>query len=329
MNSLCNEELPVVPRITGAVFLSGPTASGKTDLAVLLARRINAEIISLDSMAIYKKMDIGTAKPTMEERAGIPHHLIDIIGPDEEYSLAAYLKEAHRIADGIRSRGKRVLFAGGTPLYLKGALRGIFDGPPADPDFRTAMEKEEAENGAGFLHERLKECDPRTADRLHPNDRRRIIRALEVFEKSGRPISYYQQQFDRPASAEEAAVFVLDWEREKLYDRINRRVDQMIEKGLLEEAQLIRNSVPPPGKTACQAVGYRELFDYFDEKTSLQEAIDLIKQHSRNFAKSQGTWFRSLPECRFFSVAESTDQNDLADAILTESAKILDGPDNQ
>lgn len=316
MNSFCEEGLPVVPGITGSVFLSGPTASGKTALAVRIAQKIDVEIISLDSMAIYKKMDIGTAKPNLEERGGIVHHLIDIIEPEEEFSLASYLKEATRIVDEIRSRGKKVLFAGGTPLYLKGALRGIFDGPPADPDFRTTLEKEEFGKGIGYLHDRLKKVDPITADRLHPNDRRRIIRALEVLEKSGYPISYYQQQFDRPASPDDAVVFVLDWKREILYDRINQRVDHMIENGLLEEARSLFEADPPPGKTARQAVGYRELFDYFQQKISFEEAVDLIKQHSRNFAKSQGTWFRSLPECNFLAVDESIDWDLLADQII-------------
>ncbi len=301
------ENFPIIPRITGCLFLTGPTASGKTALSVEIAQRINAEIISLDSMAIYRKMDIGTAKPTLDERGGIPHYMIDIIDPSEEYSLAAYVTEAARIVSEIKERGHKVLFAGGTPLYLKGVLRGLFDGPPADQKLRQDLELEEQENGIGYLHLRLEEVDPKTALRLHPNDKRRIIRALEVFEKTGKPISFFQQQHERPASPEEAEVYVIDRPREDLYDRINRRVDLMLEQGLEKEARDLFESDPFPGKTARQAVGYRELFDYFEGKSTFDEAVDLIKQHSRNFAKSQGTWFRSLPECRFISPEEAAD----------------------
>lgn len=299
------EQFPIIPRVTGCLFLTGPTASGKTAASIEIARRINAEIISLDSMAIYRKMDIGTAKPTLEERDGIEHHMIDIIEPFEEYSLAAYVVRVAEIAEQIKARGHKVLFAGGTPLYLKGVLRGLFDGPPADSDFREKLEQEEQETGIGYLHMRLEEVDPKTALRLHPNDKRRIIRALEVYEKTGYPISYFQQQHERPAAESEALVYVIDRPREELYDRINRRVDLMLEQGLEQEALSLFESDPPPGKTARQAVGYREFFDFFEGKSSREEAVELIKQHSRNFAKSQGTWFRSLPECHFVSPEES------------------------
>ncbi len=306
----------VIPRISGCIFLSGATASGKTTLGVLLAQQWNAEIISLDSMAIYRTMDIGTAKPTFAERQGVPHHLIDIVNPWEEYSLASYLNEAQRVVEDIRARGRNVLFVGGTPLYLKGALRGIFNGPSADPILRQEFEDEEKANGPGWLHLRLEQCDPITALRLHPNDRRRIIRALEVYEKTGTPISVFQKQFDRPASSEEATVFVLDWDRDLLYTRINRRVEIMMEQGLEEEARSLLHQSKPPGRTASQAVGYRELFDYFTNKTTLPEAVELIQQHSRNFAKSQGTWFRSLPECQFLPVDKNTNWNLLADHLV-------------
>ena len=177
-------------------FLTGPTASGKSAVGVELARRIDAEIVSLDSMALYRRMDIGTAKPTAEQRRAVPHHLIDAIEPWEEFSLARYVDEAARTVGEIAGRGRQVLFVGGTPLYLKGLLRGIFRGPPADWEFRRRLADEARSRGGDWLHRRLAEVDPVSAARLHPNDARRLIRALEVFEKTGRPISELQRQFE-------------------------------------------------------------------------------------------------------------------------------------
>ena len=277
--------------------MTGPTASGKTSLGIALAKQLHAEIISMDSMAIYRFMDIGTAKPTVAQRAEVPHHLIDILDPSEEFSVSDYLQAARQVASEIRSRGKQVLFVGGSPLYLKGLLRGIFEGPGADPTLREELARF-ADSG-GNLHQRLAEIDPLSAKRLHPNDRRRIIRAIEVYERTGKPISVHQTQFETPASETEHQVFVLDREKEELNRRIDRRVEMMFEQGFLEEARQLLER--PLGKTASQAVGYRELFDYFasETKQSLAETIALIQLHTRQFAKRQRTWFRSLPECQF------------------------------
>jgi len=278
-------------------YLAGPTASGKTALGITLAKQWNAEIISMDSMAIYRFMDIGTAKPMAAERAEVPHHLIDILDPNDEFSVSDYIQAAKQTATEIRSRGKQVLFVGGTPLYLKGMLRGIFEGPKADPVLREELTRI-AESG-GNLHQRLAEIDLQAAARLHPNDLRRIIRAIEVYELTGKPISFHQTQFETPASAKEHQVFVLDWDKEELNRRIDRRVEKMFEQGFLEEAKKL--SKRPLGKTASQAVGYKELFEYFanEPKRSLDETIALIQLHTRQFAKRQRTWFRSLAECRF------------------------------
>ncbi len=278
-------------------YLTGPTASGKTSLGIALARHLNAEIVSMDSMAIYRLMDVGTAKPTPEERAEVPHHLIDILDPSDEYSVSDYVQAARAVATEIRSRGKQVLFVGGTPLYLKGLLRGIFEGPDADPVLRAELERF-ADSG-GDLHGRLNAIDPTTATKLHPNDRRRIIRAIEVYESTGKPISFYQTQFETPAPERKQRVFVLDWDKEELNRRIDRRVERMFESGLLEEARYLYGR--PLGKTARQAVGYKELFEYFSGRghPSLDETIALIQTHTRQFAKRQRTWFRAMAECRF------------------------------
>jgi len=288
-----------LPHFSGSWYLTGPTASGKTTLGIALAKRLDTEIISMDSMAIYRFMDIGTAKPTPAERVEVPHHLIDILDPSEEFSVSDYLQAAKQTALEIRSRGKQVLFVGGTPLYLKGLLRGLFEGPSADPVLREELTRQ-AEFGEN-LHQRLAKIDPQAAERLHPNDHRRIIRAIEVYELTGKPISYHQTQFETPASKAEHQVFVLDWEKEELNRRIDRRVEMMFEQGFLEEVH--RLSERPLSKTASQAVGYKELFDYFatETKQSLEETVALIQLHTRQFAKRQRTWFRSLPECQFIS----------------------------
>lgn len=282
-------------------YLSGPTGSGKSRVGIALAQKLGAEIISLDSMAIYREMDIGTAKVMPEDRKGIPHHMIDIVDPSEEYSLSQYVHDARNKIDEIQLRGKKVLFVGGTPLYLKGMLRGIFEGPPADTEYRQQLETEMKGKAPEFLLNRLKKVDPVTAERLHPNDSRRIIRALEVYQATGKPISAFQNQFDTGTPAEQCHVYVLQTPRETLYAKINKRVDKMIYEGLLDEARELLERKLPLGKTARQALGYREMFEYIDKKLSYGDAVDLIKQNTRQFAKRQETWFRGLCECRFIS----------------------------
>ncbi len=223
---------------TDGWFLTGPTAAGKTAVGVELARRIGAEIISMDSMALYRGMDIGTAKPAAAERAAVPHHLVDVLEPHQEYSVARYLDAVERVAADIRGRQRAVLFVGGTPLYLKALLRGIFRGPAADWQLRRRLE-EEARCDAASLRRRLTEIDPAAADRLHPNDTRRLIRAIEVFEKTGQPISRWQQQFEIGRPADQCRVFVLDRPRTELTGRIDRRVERMFSAGLVEEVRVL------------------------------------------------------------------------------------------
>lgn len=296
-------------------YLSGPTAGAKTSTGLELAKRIGAEIISLDSMALYRGMDIGTAKPTCEERQAVPHQLVDVLEPHEEYSLAQYLDAAWQAIRAIRERGREVLFVGGTPLYLKGLLRGVFEGPAADWELRQRLEEEANRQGPGYLHRRLAEIDPASATWLHPNDTRRLIRAIEVYEKTGQPISQLQQQFKTGRKAEEGRVFVLDWPREQLYARINRRVDQMFAAGLVEETRELLDRPLPLSKTASQAVGYREVIAYLQGRQGLPETIELVKTHTRQFAKRQWTWFRSLSECRLVPVTEGMSPPEIAERI--------------
>ncbi|MCR4412424.1 MAG: tRNA (adenosine(37)-N6)-dimethylallyltransferase MiaA [Thermoguttaceae bacterium] len=300
-------------------FLSGPTASGKSAVGIALARSLDAEIVSMDSMALYRGMDLGTAKPTPDERAAVPHHLIDVVEPHQEYSLAEYVAAAHRAAASIRQRGRRVLFVGGTPLYLKALLRGIFEGPAADPELRRRLEDEERRFGPGHLHRRLAAVDPAAAARLHPNDTRRLVRALEVYEKTGRPISEYQVQFNAPRPAPPRHVFVLDWPRDELVLRIDRRVDAMFAAGLVDEVRRLAAGPLPLSRTARQALGYREVLEHLAGVRGLAETIDRVKIHTRQFAKRQSTWFRSLSECRFVPLRGELDPVRVAQRLCADA----------
>jgi tRNA dimethylallyltransferase len=298
-------------------YLVGPTASGKTSVGIRLAEEMEAEIISLDSMAVYRELDVGTAKPSDEERMMVPHHMIDVVDPSEDYSLAEYVTGAYEKIRDIKRRGKKVLFVGGTPLYLKAMLRGIFAGPPADPALRKDLYESAQKESADFLHNKLKKIDPVSAERLHPNDTKRLIRAIEVFQNSGIPISEWQKQFDAPAPTSRCKVVVLDWPREVLYDRVNRRVDHMMDNGFLDEVQQLTKRFLPISQTAAQALGYKELFDYLDKKMSLYVAVDTIKQNTRHFAKRQMTWFRSLSECHFLPISPKMSNSQIVEQITS------------
>lgn len=288
-----------------ALILTGPTGCGKTALAIEVAERLGAEIVSMDSMAVYRGLDIGTAKPTSAERARVPHHLIDVLEPWEAGSVAWWLEQAAACCRDIAGRGKRALVAGGTPLYLKAVLRGLFAGPGADADLRRRLEDQARALGTPALHERLRLVDPRTASRIHGNDLRRIVRALEVFELTGQPISAWQQQWARsqengPKTAghlEPRAVW-LDLPRDELYARIDRRVEGMFKAGLVEEVRGLRGLARPLSREAAQALGYKEVFAYLDGHATLEATIDEVQMRSRNFAKRQISWFRKLPEIR-------------------------------
>jgi len=280
-----------------AIYLTGPTASGKSAIGVHLARALGAEILSMDSMSVYRGMDIGTAKPTMAERGGVPHHLIDVLDPWESASVARYRDWAVEAVEAIESRGNRALFVGGTALYLKALLRGLFEGPGAVAETRARLEAEADELGPAALHARLSAVDPATAARLHPNDKRRIVRALEVFETAGRPLSELQSQHDQPAPAN-VPVFAIELPRPVLYDRINRRVLEMFDAGLVDEVRRLLAAPQPIGEVAAKGVGYREVIAHLAGALDLKSTIELVQTRTRQFAKRQGTWFRGLAEVR-------------------------------
>ncbi|MGD9719695.1 MAG: tRNA (adenosine(37)-N6)-dimethylallyltransferase MiaA [Pirellulales bacterium] len=297
-------------------FLTGPTASGKSAVALALAPLVSAEIVSLDSMALYRGMDIGTAKPTDAERAAVPHHLLDILEPDQEFSLAQYVDAAHAAAADIRARGRTPLFVGGTPLYLKALLRGIFAGPPANWELRERWRQFGLGHGDEALHARLAEVDPATARRLHARDTRRIIRALEVKETTGQSITELQQQFDRARCPTECRVFALEWPRAELVARIDARVDAMFAAGLIDEVRVLLARPQPLSRTASQAVGYREVIDHVRGVRDLPATVHLVKLRTRQMAKRQMTWFRSLSECRGVAMTEPLEPGQVAQQIF-------------
>jgi tRNA dimethylallyltransferase len=296
-----------------ALILTGPTGSGKSRLGLDLAEHLGAEIVSMDSMALYRGMDIGTAKPSRADRARVPHHLLDVLDPWESASVAWWLSRAAECCRDIVGRGRRPLLVGGTPLYLKALLYGLFEGPPADETVRRRLTLEAERDGPEALHARLARVDPASAARLHPNDLRRVIRALEVWELTGRPISAWQTQWSvrdeawgggggegnapRPTPHVPRCLW-LDLPRDVLYRRIDARVERMIAEGLVEEVRALRGLGRPVSRAAAQALGYKEMFEHLEGKADLAETVRLVQTRSRNLAKRQLTWFRHLPQCR-------------------------------
>lgn len=276
------------------IVLSGPTASGKTALGVLLAETLGGEIISADSMQIYRRMDIGTAKPTAEETRGIAHHMIDVAEPEEDYSVARYVEEAAACAEDILSRGKRPILVGGTGLYIDSLLSGrTFAGGPADPALRTELSERYDEIGAAGLLGELRKVDPERAAKLHPADKKRIVRALEVYILTGKTITQHDAETQAIPPRYDAVRIALDYlDRADLYARIDRRVDVMLERGLVDEVRALLDAGVPRTCTAMQAIGYKEIVRALDGGCSIEEAAEDIRRESRRYAKRQLTWLR-------------------------------------
>ncbi len=272
--------------------LLGPTAVGKTEIAIQLAQRLNAEIISVDSRQIYRQMDIGTAKPTPEEQRAARHHLIDCVDISEAFSVADYQSLVDVAITDIQNRDKRVLLVGGAGLYFRAIVDGLFEGPGADPSLRKRLEEEAAQFGVDTLHKRLQTCDPESAERIHPNNLVRVIRALEVYELTGAPMSELQQQWHLEKQRYPFIAFGLTMPRALLYRRIEQRVDVMLANGLIAEVGSLLAAGYARDSVALQSFGYRELIAYLDGNCTYLEAISQLKQNTRRFAKRQLTWFR-------------------------------------
>lgn len=296
------------------LVIVGPTAVGKTQLAIMVAKMVDGEIISADSMQVYRDMDIGTAKPSLEERAGVPHHLIDIVPPSRDFTVAEYQELAEIAIADINKRGKVPILTGGTGLYVRAVIDG-FDFPGSeDLALREKLAEYARVHGQDALHQKLAEVDPVTAQRLHPNDTRRVIRALEVYQLTGVPLSRHLAKQEGRAQRHPAVMFGLTRDRQELYRRCDLRVDRMLENGLLDEVKRLLDLGFDPRSTALQAIGYKELIGYLEGEYDLEEAVRLLKRNTRRYAKRQFTWFLRDPRIRWIN---------LDDVDWQEAAKLI------
>jgi tRNA dimethylallyltransferase len=303
------------------ILILGVTASGKGRLAFELAKSINAEIISIDSMKVYRRMDIGTAKPSKEIRdhPGAPgYHLIDVVEPADPFSVARFLELAQAAINDIKSRNKPVVAVGGTALYIKSLLYGLFEGPGADEQIRAELKAQAQSEGLASLYEQLQKIDPVAAAKISVNDPRRIIRAIEVYQLTGKPISAFQRQWDANVSQD---WFIIGLRREKTEEskRINARVKKMIDDGLVDEVKRLLAEPKPLSDQARCAIGYAEIIDHLSGKQSLDDAIELIKKNTRKFAKAQRTWFKTFKGVRWLDLAP----DETVDSVLTRAKEVL------
>ncbi len=304
------------------IVIVGPTASGKTSLSIELAKHYNGEIISADSMQIYKYMDIGTAKPTIEEMQGIKHYLIDEVYPDEDFNVVKYTQLANHYIEEILSKGKQPVIVGGTGLYVSSLVNNItFSETECDPEFRNKLQQEADEYGAQYLHDKLSSVDPEAADAIHPNNIKRVIRALEVFYQTQKTKTFHNEQSKQTPPKYNYILLGLNMERELLYSRINKRVDIMLEAGLLEEVKHIIKLGYGNCNIAMQGIGYKQMISYLNGEISLDEAIELIKRDSRRYAKRQLTWFRRMNEINWLNV----DKIGNNDSVVSSAITVIDG----
>jgi tRNA dimethylallyltransferase len=286
------------------LVIAGPTATGKTTAGIAVARQHDAEIISADSRQVYQYLDIGTAKPTQQERAQVTHHMVDFLDPAQPYSAAEYMADARRIMDSLDSQGKKYIVVGGSGLYIRALIEGLAEIPSADEAIRAELAAFVKEHGKEALHQRLQEIDPFTAARLKTNDTVRVSRALEVYQLTGKPISQWHAN-ERIKDHRTYRLVVLDMDREALYDRINQRVDAMLQVGLVDEVRSILAKGYSPTLNALRTVGYQEVIVHLNGEYDLQRMTELIKQNSRNFAKRQLTWFRGMKSAEWVDAAKA------------------------
>jgi len=305
--------------------LVGFTASGKKKVGVTLAERIDAEIISLDSMKVYRQMDIGTAKPSSADRRRVPFHLLDVVDPCESFSVGKYLEAARDRVREIHERRRRVLFLGGTALYMNRLLHGLFSTPPLDPRYKAELLDDASRRGTLYLHGRLRGADPASALTIHQNDLKRIVRALEVIHATGKPLSWLKANRTMRMIPNPAVVAGLRWPRETLEERIRRRTRKMLEAGLVEEVRRILAD-PGFGSESGKAIGYAEIIDHLYGRLSLSEAEEAINRNSLSFATKQETWYRRVEEMRWVAMASAVDLDravdELAEYFLTSESEL-------
>ena len=303
------------------IILSGPTAVGKTALSIELAKKVNGAIISADSMQVYKYMDIGSAKIMPEEMDGVKHYLIDELSPEDEFNIVVFQKKAKEALKEIYANGQIPIVAGGTGFYIQALLYDIdFDAQDTNTEFRANLEQIAKEQGNEVLHERLKEVDPVSAEKIHANNVKRVIRALEFYHLTGKPISEHNEAEQQKESPYNFAYFVLTDERENLYKRIDQRVDIMLENGLIEEVKKLKEMGYHRDMVSMQGLGYKEILDYLDGKCTLEEAVYVLKRETRHFAKRQLTWFRRERDVIWFDKQKfAYDES----TILDEMCRVL------
>jgi len=299
------------------VLLLGVTASGKTQIALRLAQRLGAEIVSIDSMQVYRRMDVGTAKATVEERRAVPHHLIDVLEPSESFSVARCVDLADAAIADITGRGRLPLLVAGTPLYLMALMYGMFDGPSANPDFRAKLSQRAEREGLAVLHTELARVDPEAASRVHPNDYKRIERALEVHHLTGRPLSEQQGQWSAERLRYPATIVGIRREKEDASRRINARVRAMMANGLVDEVKFLLAEPMGLSEQARQALGYAQIIEHLNGKMSIEDAVEKIKIQTRRLAKHQRTWFRKFHTTQWIDVAPE-------DAVASISEQLED-----
>jgi tRNA dimethylallyltransferase len=301
------------------VIMCGPTGVGKTATAIELATAFQGEIVSADSMQIYRWMDIGTAKATEDEKARVPHHLIDILTPDMPYDAVLFEKHARQAIEKIHRQSRLPFIVGGTGFYIKALVYGLFDAAPSDTAIRTRLKKEAVQLGANVLYERLIALDPETVKKIHTNDTYRIVRALEVYEVTGVPISQHQQSHRFQENAYDCLKIGLTMDRKALYERINTRVDTMIQEGLLGEVKTLIESGYPSSLKSMQSIGYRHMADYFEDRLSWEEAVRTLKRDTRRYAKRQLTWFRSDAEVHWLAPRQIEEMKELVGGFLRKN----------
>ncbi len=305
------------------IILTGPTAVGKTKLSIALAKAVNGEIISADSMQVYKHMDIGSAKIKKEEMCGVTHHLIDVLEPDEEFHVVRFQEMAKQAMEEIYAKGKVPILAGGTGFYIQAVVKDIdFSKETEKSPIREELEKLAEEKGCEYLHEKLQQIDPKSAEKIHANNVKRVIRALEYFELTGKPISAHNEEESLKQSPYNVAYFVLNDIREKLYERIDARVDAMLQEGLVDEVSLLAEKGYTKDMVSMQGLGYKEILSYLDGSCTLDEAVYILKRDTRHFAKRQLTWFKREKDVIWVNKQEFAYQEDkILDYILENCKK--------
>lgn len=304
--------------MNNVIVIVGPTASGKTNLSIELAKRLNGEIISADSMQIYKYMDIGTAKPSAEEMQGIRHYLIDEVLPNEEFNVVKFKELADNYIEEIISKGKIPVVVGGTGLYISSLIDNInFSESECDWELRESLKKDAEQYGAIYLHDKLRLVDEQAAEIIHPNNVKRVIRALEVYYQTQKPISYHNEISKKVPSKYNFILIGLTMERQLLYERINKRVDIMLENGLIEEVEKLIELGFADSIISMQGIGYKEILAYLNKETTLEESVEAIKQGTRRYAKRQITWFKRIKEINWFRTDNYGNNPNIADDVIT------------